>query len=250
MMIDTKLNCRKAAPLIWERAAGDLEPEPAAALQAHLEGCAHCREEDRRARRAFELLAAVDQPVELRTDGWDRLYRRITAPVAPLWRRVTAPALTSAAVAAATLLLAFGQVVNVSPGPRGVVVQVRDAQPTLSPQVAVMDSDGTIVTTPSQGGDLTPGLRVRPVAVAPTPAPEPVTVVDRTHKGNGTRSASGYAGWSHPSAAVVVTANKWNGSSPEPAPRSVRPVAAPAVHYAVDPYTGDIIGRPVGDAGA
>ena len=240
----TRLNCRKATPLIWERAAGDLAGEQAAALEAHLEQCARCREESRRAERAFQLLAVIDQPVELRAGGWDRLYRRITTPVAPLWRRLTAPALTSAAVTAVTLLVALGQFANVSPGPRGVVVIEAQSKPLPLPNVRIANTDGSFEATWLPIDDPTGGLpMIERIPTIPEPD-EAKKIVVRRHP---TKAAVGPYRKPPVSAPVHLTATPIRVV---PAKRSFAgaTVRAP-VDYHLDPYTGDIIGRPVNDTG-
>jgi hypothetical protein len=259
--MDTRLSCREAGPLIWERAAGDLAPEEARALEAHLAGCDRCREESRAAARAFELLATLDRPVAPRPNGWDRLYRRIRAPVAPLWRRVTAPALSSAAATAVVLALAIGRIAMVSPGPGEVVVLARGSQPTSQPDVKVLGEEGFVVASRSWLDDnLALGL---PKAKQPAP----VSVADAgtaaiakagSHTKSWRRSAS-TAGSRRPRRSgpvefnykpVVIPAGAVSRATPT-APVVVKPkppAEEPVVHYTVD-YSGDIVGRPVGGTG-
>ena len=241
MIMNTKLSCRKATPLIWERAAGDLSHEQAAALDAHLEQCVRCREESRRAERAFQLLAAADQPVEPRADGWDRLYRRITAPVVPLWRRLTAPALTSAAVTAATLLVAISQFTNVSPGPRGVVVVEDRSQPVPQPNVTITSRDGTFAVTSLPGDTPAWALPVIVPAPAETDIAKPKRIASRIPKQIPPPVAAREAG-------PVVLHATWNADFAPPKP--VIRLPERVVELDLDPYTGDYIGRPVNGTGA
>lgn len=114
---------------------GALDPSERAAVEAHLSGCAHCRQEVELARRAVEALGALgEEPVPL----------GVTAPVLaqarrraePAWRsRRWAVALAAAAVLALAGALVLPQALRGPVGPRG-GAGMEAAQTDLGPREA------------------------------------------------------------------------------------------------------------------
>jgi len=73
---ETAAECRRLAPWIPDLGSGDLEPEQAAAVRTHLEGCAHCRGEAEAMLRVRSLLQAERCP-EVRLPSGAALAGRI-----------------------------------------------------------------------------------------------------------------------------------------------------------------------------
>ena len=105
-----KIDCESLSALLSERRRGELSPEDARALDAHLAGCARCREE---APGLDAVLAAVELPPvsiqELEALRSRRIGEGRPVPRSGAWKL---PAVLVAAAAAAVLT------VSVRPGTR------------------------------------------------------------------------------------------------------------------------------------
>lgn len=78
------MNCPNKE-LLMERAAGRLEAEAAAALDAHLAGCSECRAWMAGQAEVWEALDGW-QPAPVSADFDDRLYARLDAAAPRRWR--------------------------------------------------------------------------------------------------------------------------------------------------------------------
>lgn len=98
---------------------GALDPSERAAVEAHLAGCARCRQEVELARRAVEALGALgEEPVPLGVTG--PVLAQARRRVEPAWRsRRWAVGLAAAAVLALAGALVLPQVIRGPAGPRG-----------------------------------------------------------------------------------------------------------------------------------
>ncbi len=98
------MNCTDARAVLPLHVYGDLPPADAAALDAHLQGCAACRAEHAALRRVRGLLDAVP-PADAAVDP-ARIYREAALQDARRLRRWRRAALAAGAAAAALLALA------------------------------------------------------------------------------------------------------------------------------------------------
>lgn len=98
---------------------GALDASERAAVEAHLAGCAHCRQEVELARRAVEALGALgEEPVPLGVTA--PVLARARRRAEPAWRsRRWAVGLAAAAVLALAGALVLPQVLRGPVGPRG-----------------------------------------------------------------------------------------------------------------------------------
>ncbi|MGA2197161.1 MAG: zf-HC2 domain-containing protein [Bryobacteraceae bacterium] len=106
------MNCpmeaRQGSELLLEYTAGRLAPGEAAALEAHLESCARCREFARSQKMVWQALEAWEaEPVSLDFDR--RLFARIEQAPLSWWARLTGQVMHHAvpvAAAAGVMILA------------------------------------------------------------------------------------------------------------------------------------------------
>lgn len=95
------MTCEQATILIDDEADAPLAADDQAALFAHLEGCAACREERRAVRTLLQDAAALPEEVEPSRDLWEGIAPRLATRRALSPRRVAvlaAPWLAAAAV--------------------------------------------------------------------------------------------------------------------------------------------------------
>jgi anti-sigma factor RsiW len=102
------MEARQPSELLLEYAAGRLEPQAAAALQAHLESCARCREFTGNQQVVWQALEAWEaEPVSMDFDR--RLFARIERAPASWWARLTGQVMhhtVPVAAAAGVMILA------------------------------------------------------------------------------------------------------------------------------------------------
>jgi anti-sigma factor RsiW len=77
------MNCDATEQAIFDSIDGALTPESRAALEAHIRGCARCRETTRQAQRLDASLSKTLAPVPWPSDFQSRLQARIRAESAP-----------------------------------------------------------------------------------------------------------------------------------------------------------------------
>jgi anti-sigma factor RsiW len=102
------MEARQGSDLLLEYTAGRLEAQEAAALEAHIETCARCREFAHSQEMVWQALEAWEaEPVSLDFDR--RLFARIEQTPASWWARLTRPVMHHAmpiAAAAGVMILA------------------------------------------------------------------------------------------------------------------------------------------------
>jgi anti-sigma factor RsiW len=102
------MEARQGSELLLEYTAGRLAPGEAAALEAHLEGCARCREFAQSQKAVWRALEAWEaEPVSMDFDR--RLFARIEQPPVSWWARLTGQVMHHAvpvAAAAGVMILA------------------------------------------------------------------------------------------------------------------------------------------------
>ena len=106
------MKCADVRDNIAARRSGWLSPEHERALDAHLAGCAECRAQMEADARLCDVLQAVE-PMGVRVPAWAQVKaaKATRRPMRrPLW---VAPALGTAALAAAALWMMVGRLGNV-----------------------------------------------------------------------------------------------------------------------------------------
>lgn len=143
--------------LLGSYVLGHLEPEEAASVEAHLDGCGVCREEERELAAVARLLPAGD-PARLGASPvpppalLDDVLVRIEGEREDGRRRRRRTFVLRAGVAAAVLALAAFLVVVVPAGPGGEVVALAAARPGVIGEATVhADPDATWVELRTAG---------------------------------------------------------------------------------------------------
>jgi hypothetical protein len=137
------MNCRGIRRRLSEYLDGELPAPQQAAIAAHLEVCAGCREEAegfRRAGEALRTLSAVEVAPDLTTD----LHRRLAAPAARRSRLGWASAAAVAAVGIAIGCLVWLSPPPPAPGP------LRARRDVAAPQVAIEPPEQALPVTEEQ----------------------------------------------------------------------------------------------------
>ncbi len=95
------MTCQELDARLDDWVDGLLPPREAAEVEAHLAGCAGCREAERRLRLVLTHAAALPRSVTPPHDLWPRIERRIAAPNRLAWLgRWTSPMVLAAAAVA------------------------------------------------------------------------------------------------------------------------------------------------------
>ncbi|MGC4047221.1 MAG: zf-HC2 domain-containing protein [Armatimonas sp.] len=151
--------------------SGELPPERAEALAAHLAVCEHCRKEWETLAGVAEVLRATPpEPVVPALNLWSRIEADILEPApatpspAPRWRVAAVP--VGAAVACAGVFAATSGLGLLTPEPAATPKVIAESAHTL-------EAAGPVVTVARVIA--TPEPTPEPIEVDPTPAPTPKT---------------------------------------------------------------------------
>ncbi len=174
------MNCRQVRTRVAAYVSGDLSARDAAAVEAHLSGCASCRSEAaafERCEEALGVLGAVEEAPDLSED----LRRRIAAPLPwrPRWAAVAAVGSAALALTAMAVLL-LGP--REAPGPSLPVARetvTRPAVVSMPPAPDVTPEAPKVRPPAAQSPPVSVSApRLVPAEVTPEPAviPEVVSV--------------------------------------------------------------------------
>jgi len=122
------MSCEETMRRLDDLLDGELPPEERAGVQAHLAGCASCREALARAERLRGLTAQLPRAVEPTRDLWPSIEDRLqqTRPLPQSWR-LPGPLLAAAAVLLVALAAGLAYWAGRSQTPvRGAATEVRD----------------------------------------------------------------------------------------------------------------------------